>query len=277
VGRRPWRDLPGRPGYRQNSGHHPNPGADELNHIATGAGAVWATSDDRGHVGVYRVDPRRNRVTSFICLQPDPIGITVAHGRVWVTEPKSGAGVVVRIDPRTNRVSGPPIGVGVGPGLIVAGAGTLWVTNSDYVSRINPSTGAVANAGSGPWGGTDPLGNAKVSMVDAVGAGSLWTTGVNLVQRLDPGNGHLTAAIAVPNAWHVIFWHGFAWALTSASSGSGIIVGIDPGSNRALGRAVLFRGAPTAIAAGPTGLWVIASNPGTSQELVHLVLDSGPH
>lgn len=251
----------------------PTPGIDELNSIAAGAGAVWATSDDRGHVGVYRIDPRRNRVTSFIRLQPDPIGIAVAYGRVWVTEPKSGAGIVVRIDPQANRVSGPPIGVGVGPGGIVPGGGTLWVTNMDYVSRINPATGAVANPRSGPWGGVDRLGNAKVSKVDAAGAGSLWTTGVNVVQRVDPRNGHVTAAIAVPNASHVIFWHGLAWALTSASSGSGTIVAIDPRSNRVIGHAVPFRSAPTAIAAGSTGLWVLAF---ASQQLVHLILDSGP-
>lgn len=252
-------------------------GAGDLSGIATGAGAVWVTSNG-GRVGVYRIDPRHNRVTSFIRLQPNPVGITVAHGRVWVTEPKPGPGIVLRIDPRTNRVSGPPIRVGPGPGSIVSGAGTLWVTDMDYVSRINPATGAVANARGGPWGGADSLGNAKISKVDAVGAGSLWTTGINVVQRVDPGNGHVTAAIPVPNAWQVIFWHGAAWALTSARSGSGAIVGIDPASNRVAGRAVPFRGAPAAIAAGPTGLWVIGFTNAdrTNQELVHLVLDPGP-
>jgi hypothetical protein len=83
----------------------------------------------------------------------------------------------------------------------------------------------------------------------------------------------VTAAIAVPNASHVIFWHGLAWALTSASSGSGTIVAIDPRSNRVIGHAVPFRSAPTAIAAGSTGLWVLAF---ARQQLVHLILDSGP-
>ena len=256
----------------------PAPGTGgKLSHIATGAGAVWATSDG-GHVGVYRIDPRTNRVTSFIRLQPNPVGITVAHGRVWVTEPKEGEGIVVRIDPQTNRVSGPPIQIGVGPGEIISAAGTLWVTTMYDVSRINPATGAVANAHGSPWGGTDTLGNAKISSIDAAGAGSLWTTGVNVVQRVDPANARVTAAIRVPNAWNVIFWHGLAWAITAGPpSNLGTVVGIDPASNRVVVHGVPFRGAPMAIAAGPTGLWVVFANPhNTSQQLVHLVLDSGP-
>jgi hypothetical protein len=258
----------------------PETGGKPPSSITTGAGAVWATSPGR-HPGVYRIDPRANRVTSFIRLPPTPTGITVAHGRVWVTVAKEGPGIVVRIDPRTNGISGPPIRVGAGPGEIVSSAGTLWVTNSDNpggVSRINLATGAVANARGGPWGGTDSLGNAKVIRVDAAGAGSLWTTDVNVVQRVDPATGHVTAAIPVPHAWHVIFWHGLAWALTGvAPSGLGTVVGIDPASNRVVVHGAPFRGAPMAIAAGPTGLWVVFANPGhTSQQLVHLVLDSGP-
>ena len=263
----------------------PAPGTGgEPSGIATGAGAVWVTRPGR-HPGVYRIDPRTNRVTSFIGLPPTPTAITVAHGLVWVTVAREGPGIVVRIDPRTNHVSGPPIRVGTGPGEIVSAAGTLWVTNTSYspnlpnVSRINPATGAVANTRDGLWGGTDRLGNAKISRVDAVGAGSLWTTGVNVVQRVDPGNGHVTAAIPVPHAWHVIFWHSLAWALTGVPpSGLGTVVGIDPASSHIVVHGAPFHGAPMAIAAGPAGLWVIFANPDhTSLELVHLVLDSGPN
>jgi len=259
----------------------PAPTVGQLSGIATGAGAVWAASAGR-HPGVYRINPRTNRVTTFIRLPPTPIGITIAHGRVWVTVVKEGPGIVVRIDPRTNRVSGPPIRVGDGPGEIVSGAGTLWVTNTSGragVSRINPATGAVANARGGPWGGTGRLGNLKIIKIDAAGAGSLWTTDGNVVQRVDPATGHVTAAITVPHAWHVIFWHGLAWALTGvAPSGLGTVVGIDPASNRVAVHGAPFRGAPRAITAGPTGLWVVFANANyTSQELVHLVLASGPN
>src|SRR5262249_59058926 len=124
--------------------------------------------------------------------------------------------------------------VRVGAGREESGSevGALCVPKSSYhpnvadVSRINPAAGAVANPHGGSWGGTDRLGNAIVSRVDAAGAGSLWTTGVNVVQRVDPATGHVTAAIPVPHAWHVIFWHGLAWALTGvAPSGRGTVVG----------------------------------------------------
>jgi hypothetical protein len=58
-----------------------------------------------------------------------------------------------------------------------------------------------------------------------------------------------------------------------APSGLGTVVGIDPASNRVVGHAVPL-GTPAAIAAGPTGLWVVDFS---HAELVHLVLASGPN
>jgi hypothetical protein len=84
----------------------------------------------------------------------------------------------------------------------------------------------------------------------------------------------VTAAIPVPHAWHVIFWHGLAWALTAvAPSGVGTVIGIDPASNRVVVHGAPVRGAPMAITADPTGLWVVFANPDQpGLELVHLVL-----
>jgi hypothetical protein len=77
-------------------------------HIATGAGAVWATGRDRGRYGVFRIDPQRNRVTAFIRLPPTPVSITVAYGQVWVNEPRAGPAVVFRIDPRPTASAARP-------------------------------------------------------------------------------------------------------------------------------------------------------------------------
>jgi len=237
----------------------PAPGAGEWSGIATGGGAVWVTRGGR-HCGVYRIDPRHNRVTSFIRLQPTPIGITVAYGRVWVTEPKQGPGIVIRIDPRTNRVSGPPIRVGTGAAQGVAGFGALWVTNGNgngSVSRINPATGVV----------TRTLVN--IPDVDAVGAGSLWgTSNYGGIQRVDPATGRVTATIRLPNAVRVIFWAGSAWA---SNDQTGTVVRIDPASNRIVGKAAPAGTSPIYIAPGPSGLWVIDF---TTGDLLHLAIAS---
>ena len=228
----------------------------KLSDIAVGAGGVWVTGQRHGRYGVYRIDPRRGRVTSFIGLQPTPTGITVAYGRVWVSEPKPGPGTVVRIDPRTNRVSGPPIRVGPGPAPPVPGAGALWVTNGSgdgSVSRIDPATGVV----------TRTLRN--IPDVDAVGAGSLWgTSNHGAVQRVDPATGRVTATVRLTNAVHVIFWAGSAWASVGSP---GRLVRIDPASNRIAGEAAPAGTSLSYIAADPGGLWAVVFDTG---ELLHL-------
>ena len=226
-------------------------------HIATGAGAVWATGRDRGRFGVYRIDPRRNRVTSFIRLPPTPVVVTVAYGRVWVDEPRAGPAVVLRINPRTNRVSGPPIEVGTGGGWMVAGFGALWVTNGDSngsVSRINPATGIV----------TRTLGN--IPDVTAAGAGSLWGTGNHGgVHRADPATGRVTATIrSLKNAVRVTFWAGSAWISVDPP---GTLIRIDPASNQVIGTAIPAGTSPTYITAAPSGLWVVDF---TTGDLLHL-------
>jgi len=226
-------------------------------HIATGAGAVWVTGRDRGRFGVYRIDPRRNRVTSFIRLPPTPVVVTVAYGRVWVDEPRAGPAVVLRIDPRTNRVSGPPIRVGTGGGWMVAGFGALWVTNGDSngsVSRINPATGTV----------TRTLVN--IPDVTAAGAGSLWGTGnYGGVHRVDPATGRVTATIGRPkNAVRVVFWAGSAWV---SAEPPGTLIRIDPASNRIAGKLVPAGTSPIYITAAPSGLWVVDF---TAGDLLHL-------
>jgi streptogramin lyase len=225
-------------------------------HIATGAGAVWATGRDRSRFGVYRIDPRRNRVTAFIRLPPTPVVITVAYGHVWVNEPRAGPAVVFRIDPRTNRLSGPPIRVGTGGGWMVAGFGALWVTNGDSngsVSRINPATGTV----------TRTLTN--IPEITAVGAGSLWGTGnYGGLYRVDPATGQITATMGPKNAVTVTFWAGSAWI---SAEPPGTLIRVDPTSNRVAGTAVPAGTSPTYITAAANGLWVVDS---TAGDLLHL-------
>jgi streptogramin lyase len=234
----------------------PAPGSGmKLGDITAGAGGVWVTRTG-SHPGVYRVDPRRNRITSFIRLPLVPTGITAAFGRVWVTEPTQGPGIVVRIDPRTSRVSGPPITVGAAPSRIVAGFGALWVTggtDTSWLSRINPATGAATRI------------LANIERVDAVGAGSLWVIPTRGgIQRIDPVTGQTTATIRLRDAAGVTFWAGSAWA---SAEPLGTIVRVDPASNRILGKPVPAGTTPIYASAAPNGLWVADFDTG---ELLHL-------
>jgi streptogramin lyase len=236
----------------------PVPGTGQkLSGIATGAGAVWVTSE-APHYGVYRIDPRHGRVTSFIRLQPTPTGIAVAYHWVWVIESKPGPGIVIRIDPRANHVSGPPIRIGISPGRIVPGAGALWLTSgssNSWMSRINPATGVVTRV------------LANVENVDAVGAGSLWVTPIHGgIQRVDPATGRVIATIRLRNAVRVTFWAGSVWASTEPP---GALVRIDPASGRIVGKAVPAGTSPIYIAAGPSGLWVADFGIG---DLLHFAL-----
>ena len=232
------------------------PGTNEITSgICTGVGSVWVTSGG-DHRGIYRIDPRRNRVTSFIRLPLVPTSIAVAYGRAWATVPRQGPGIVERIDPHTNRVSGSPIHVGASPGGVVALAGGLWITSgSGYstLTRINPATGAVTRS------------VPNIVNIYAAGAGSLWVTRVRGgILRLDPATGKVTATIPLPHAVDVTFWAGSAWA---SNDQAGTIVRIDPASNQVIGKPVRAGTTPIYIASSPSGLWVVNADTGS---LLHL-------
>jgi hypothetical protein len=216
--------------------------------IAAGAGAVWVTYGCRG---IYRIDPHSGRVAASLPVPDVGDAIAVADGLVWMT---SYHGDLLRIQPRTGQIVGQPIPVGFGDWAMVPAAGVLWVTSygsGNYggtVSRVDLATGAV-----------ERFGNLNVQ---AAGAGSLWTP---LVQRVDPATGNVTASLAVPGTSQVAFWNGSAWALTVQQSL--MLLRIDPATDQATGKPVLvgkplpavlaWGSDPTAIAVGPTGLWVL--------------------
>ena len=216
--------------------------------IAAGAGAVWVTYGCRG---IYRIDPRSGRITASLRVPGVGDAIVVADGLVWVT---SYRGDLLRIHPRTGQITGQPIPVGFGDWALVPAAGALWVTSygsgsyGGTVSRVNVATGTV-----------ERFGNLNV---ESAGAGSLWTP---QVQRIDPATGNVTASLAVPGASQVAFWQGSAWALTVRQSLT--LLRIDPATNHVTGKpvpvgeplpaALAWGTDPTAIAAGPTGLWVL--------------------
>lgn len=218
--------------------------------IAAGEGGVWVTHGCRG---VYRIDPHSGRVIASVRVPGAGDAIAAAGGLVWVP---SYHGDLLRIQPQTGKITGKPIRVGLGDWAIVPVAGALWVTSygSGIVSRVDLATGAV-----------DRFGN---RIIQAAGAGSLWTP---QVQRIDPATGNVIASVPVPGtargagngANQVTFWNGSAWALTATRSL--LLLRIDPAANQVTGKPVPvgeplpagYDTEPTAIAAGPTGLWVL--------------------
>jgi len=210
--------------------------------IAAGAGGIWVTHGCRG---IYRIDPHSGRVTASLRVPDVGDSIAVAGGLVWAP---NYHGDLLRIKPRTGQIVGKPIPVGFGDWAMVPAAGTLWVTSygSGRVSRVNVATGAMERFG-------------KLIM-ETAGAGSLWTP---QMQRVDPATGRVIASFSVPGAQQVVFWKGSAWALTVQRSLA--ILRIDPATNQVAGKPVPvgkplpagYDSEPTAIAAGPTGVWVL--------------------
>ena len=220
--------------------------------IVAGAGAVWVTYGCRG---IYRIDPHTGRVTALRISAGG--GIAAAGGLLWVI---GGNDRLVRIQPRTGQVTGKPLRVGAGSWQLTPGAGALWVTSygtgyPSTVYRVGLETGAVT-----------PLANPTVTDVQAVGAGSLWSS---QVQRVDP-TGRVIATFFVLGTSNVVFWKGSAWALTLQRSLT--FQRIDPATNQVTGTpapvgkpwpagaALGWNTPPAAIAAGPTGLWVLDPN-----------------
>lgn len=107
-------------------------------HVATGSGQVWLTSDDGT---AARLDPdtgallRRARVSLGGRTR-----LAVGLGGLWgVTEVGPGTAWAVRkLDSSGRR--GPPVPVGASPVSLAVGAGAVWVANLNdgTVTRIDP-------------------------------------------------------------------------------------------------------------------------------------------
>ena len=169
------------------------------NHVAVGAGAVWAIAPD---FSIVRIDPDRNDVEAVvrgiaavaiaavrgevwalsdqgvlarIAIEGNRVaarvkvpatGLTdlaLGRGSVWATDPYQGT--LWRIDPGAHVVER-TIDVGAGSDSVAYGSGAIWVTNSlqGTLSRIDPTTNRVVLV--------IPLGSTPRAV--AVGKGVVW-------------------------------------------------------------------------------------------------------
>jgi YVTN family beta-propeller protein len=150
-----------------------------------------------------------------------------------------------------NAGSGQVVGsvpVGVRPGAVAAGAGSIWVANIDdrTLSRVDPSTGSVER--------TIPLNETPTGV--AVGLGFVWVANgaAGSVSRVDPGSDQQLATRVVTDGaadGALAVGSGSVWAVFD----TGLVARLDRASGRV--RATGVAGTdPTAVAVGNGAVWV---------------------
>jgi hypothetical protein len=156
--------------------------------VAVGFGSLWAL--DSGST-LYRVDPRRARVTRRIRLDASAAyNIWIGAGAVWVADDQGAS--VLRISPATNRVAA-RIAVGDGPADMAFAGTRAWVlTHRDNtLFRIDTTTNAATRLAT--LGG----GNAAAERLALLGA-SLWVTGRGVpLFEVDPETGATRRSIDI--------------------------------------------------------------------------------
>jgi len=148
------------------------------------------------------------------------------------------------------------IAVGAAPSGIAAGAGAVWVANTDAipgsVSRIDPQTRTVRqeiSVGEGPSG-------------IAVGGGAVWVAnGLDgTVSRIDPGSNQVVKVIRAGAGPSAVAWGAGAVWVTNAVDGT--VSRIDPSSWRVTRTIPVAIGA-SAVAVGFGRVWIASSSAGT--------------
>ena len=132
-------------------------------------------------------------------------------------------GTLERIDLESHEVTR-SLGVGVHPGGLAVGEGSVWVTDADSPTllRVDARYGSVDKiplpAKSGGAGGV------------SVGAGSVWVAqGESRVLRIEPRTGRVVHRFPVPDASDVVHGDGEAWVVSRLS---GVARRIDPATNQ---------------------------------------------
>ena len=154
-------------------------------------------------------------------------------------------GTLEQMDPHDHEVVR-GVGLGVHPGGLAVGLGSVWVTDADLprLLRIDPRYGSVY-----PIELPGKSGAGGVS----VGDGSVWVAqGGSRVLRIDPETGRVEHHWRVPTASDVHLADGKAWLV---SGGEGIVWRVDPATNQITG-SVRLRPDLCCTAAGGGFVWM---------------------
>jgi YVTN family beta-propeller protein len=154
---------------------------------------VWAVFADST---LARVDGGSLSAVTARVAGTSPASLVAAFDAVWVStgDPRRG---VQRFGPQTFRQGAiDQLAIGRTPAGLAAGAGSLWVANTDEdtVTRIDP-----AGAGFNP---SIPIEVGDGPTAVAVGAGGVWVanTAAGTISRIDPATNEVEATIDVGNA-----------------------------------------------------------------------------
>jgi DNA-binding SARP family transcriptional activator/ABC-type transport system substrate-binding protein len=236
---------------------------------AIGTAALLVLGDS-GETPVARAEP-----DSVAFLDPStgellgqvPAGRTAllrfGDGFLWSI---SADGTLEKIDPRSRRVVR-RAGIGLHPGGLAFGEGSLWVSDSDAPTllRIDPKYGSVERVELPAKGG----GAAGL----AVGAGSVWVVqGGSRVLRIDPETNRLEHRWRLRDAGNVHFADGKAWLV---SNGNGIMQRVDPATNLITG-SVRLRPTACCSAAGGGFVWMVGGSDATVWKFSNLANPSSP-
>ncbi|HEX9967537.1 MAG TPA: protein kinase [Solirubrobacterales bacterium] len=239
--------------------------------LATGDGAVWATSAADGRL--WKIDPRSGEVVGeAVRLGEGIAGVAVGNGTVWVTSPRTGE--VIRFEPASERLR--RIRVGGRPGAIVFGGGRVWVADEagGGITAINPAGDEVYKRGIEP--DATPL---RL----AVGAGAVWASSASTgrISRI----GFETAAADRPipvgrGPAGITVGGGFVWVATTRDD---TVSRVDPSIRGRFGEPIEVGDRPGGIDAGTSVVWVANAGDGTvsridieSGEAVGDPIDVGP-
>lgn len=158
-----------------------------------GGGDVWAVFADST---LARVDPKTLAAVTAKVAAVGPVSLVFAFGSVWVSTSDSSRGVQ-RFSPEAFRQGAfDELAGGRTPNGLVAGAGSIWVANTedDSVTRIDP--------GLGGFNASLPIEVGDGPTAVAFGAGAVWVanTAAGTVSRIDPETNEVSATIDIGNA-----------------------------------------------------------------------------
>jgi YVTN family beta-propeller protein len=172
------------------------------------------------------------------------------------------------IDPETNTAVA-AIPVGIRPGPVTAGAGSVWVGNLQdrNLTRIDPRRRSVAAVVS--------LDNRTPTGL-AVGAGAIWVAHGQRgeLSRVEPQFGRVTQTIPVTirsSTGVVAVGAGYVWA----AYGDSTLARFEPGGVRQAGSA-LTGAIPAAVVVGGRSVWVANAGDATVQRFDATTFEEGP-